>query len=377
MLKTFIVNNKSFIKPKKIKKPLLKNKTITPIKLISKNNGNKFIKKTNTTYNLKTVINKNEKDELNIFNFNKKVKNSRNININDNNNLNGLKTDCINTTINNNNSFLNATYIKTTMDTNMTKTKIAKEKENISFMNDNNTFIYFTPSTNYQSSNVKNKNKRKRIKIPKQKEKSILSYNKYTNINNNTFIIPNRLNSLINVQKNIIEPIRQKAKISYKKSMSLNKKVNIIKEKINKINIKRKSLDEKNILINKSKIKNICKLFENKIESISDKDKIKEELKKEIKKIDLKIKKVKKETNKMNINKEKIKEEIIKDKNEIVKIKQVIENINNDKKKVNAMLILLHKRIIDIKNRIKKNDEHNLYLDKSFFELNQRFQNLI
>ena len=91
MLKTFIVNNKSFIKPKKMKKPLLKNKTITPIKLINKNTGNKFIKKTNTTYNLKTVINKNEKDELNIFNFNKKVKNSRNIN--DNNNLNGLKTD--------------------------------------------------------------------------------------------------------------------------------------------------------------------------------------------------------------------------------------------------------------------------------------------
>ena len=367
MLKTLIVNNKSFIKQKKMKKPLLKNKTITPIKLIDKNTGNKFIKKTNTTYNLKTVTNKNEKDELNIFNFNKKVKNSRNIN--DNNNLNGLKTDYINTT-NNNNSFLNATYIKTTMDTNMTKTKIAKEKENISFMNDNNTFIYFTPSTNYQSSNVKNKNKRKRIKIPTQKE--IIH-----KIINNTFIIPNRLNSLINVQKNIIEPIRQKTRISYKKSMSLNKKVNIIKEKINLINIKRKSLDEKNILINKSKIKNICKLFENKIESISDKDKIKEELKKEVEKIDLKIKKVKQETNKMNINKERIKEEITKNKNEIVKIKQGIENINNDKKKVNAMLILLHKRIIDIKNRIKKNDEHNLYLDKSFFELNQKYQNLI
>ena len=372
MLKTFIVN-KSFIKPKKIKKPLLKNKTLTPIKLINKNTGNKFIKKTNTANNLKTVINKKEKDELNIFNFNKKVKNSRNIN--DNNNLNGLKTDWNNTT-NNNNSFLNATYIKTTMDTNMTKTKIAKEKENISFMNDNNTFIYFTPSTNYQSSNVKNKNKRKRIKIPKQNEKYIFPRNKSKNINN-TFIIPNRLNSLINVQKNIIEPIRQKTKISYKKSMSLNKKVTIIKEKINLINIKRKSLDEKSKLITKSKIKNICKLFENKIESISEKDKIKQELKKEIEKIDLKIKKVKKETNKMNISKEKIKEDIIKNKNELIKIKKDIENINNDKKKVNAMLILLHKRIIDIKNRIKKNDEHTLYLDKSFFELNQRFQNLI
>ena len=124
MLKTFIVN-KSFIKPKKIKKPLLKNKTLTPIKLINKNTGNKFIKKTNTANNLKTVINKKEKDELNIFNFNKKVKNSRNIN--DNNNLNGLKTDWINTT-NNNNYFLIVNYINTTIYINMIKTKIIKEK---------------------------------------------------------------------------------------------------------------------------------------------------------------------------------------------------------------------------------------------------------
>ena len=375
MLKTFFAN-KSFIRPKKIKKHFITKKTLTPIKLANKNIDNIFIKKKNTAYNLKKIINKNEKEDLTIFNFNKKVKNSRNIN--DKNNLNGLKTDFINTTSNgNNNSYLNATYVKTTTDTNMTKTKIAKEKENISFINENNnTLIYFTPSTNYQSSNVNNKNTRKRIKIPKQKEKYILSKNKKKDINN-TFIIPSRLNSLINVQKNIINPIRQKAKISYKKSMSLNKKVNKIKEKINLINIERKSLDEKNILIKKSKIKNIYKLYENKMESISEKEKIKEELKKEIEKIDLKINKLKKETNDMNINKEKMKEEIIKDKNEIMKFKKDIENINYDKKKVNAMLILLHKRIIDIKDRIKKRDEHNLYLDKSFFEFNQRFQNLI
>ena len=63
--------------------------------------------------------------------------------------------------------------------------------------------------------------------------------------------------------------------------------------------------------------------------------------------------------------------------NQILTIKQNIENIKNDKKKVNAMLVLLHKRIIDIKNRIKKHDELNLYLDKSFHELNQKFQNLV
>ena len=127
------------------------------------------------------------------MNLSKKVKNSRNIS-----NNNRLNTDYINTTNNGNNSFLNGTYIKTTMDTNMTKTKIIKEKENISFINDNNTFIYFTPSTNYQSSNVKNTNKRKRIKIPKQKENYFLSKNKPKNINK-TYIIPNRLNSLLNI----------------------------------------------------------------------------------------------------------------------------------------------------------------------------------
>ena len=372
MLKTFF-ENKSFIKPKKIKKQLICKKNITPIKLPRKKSENIFNKITKTSYNLKKVINKKENNELNIFNLSKKVKNSRNINDN-----NGLNTDYINTTNNGNNSFLNGTYIKTTMDTNMTKTKIAKDKENISFINDNNTFIYFTPSTNYQSSNVKNKNKRKRIKIPKQKENSILTKNKSKNKNiNNTFIIPNRINSLINVQQNILNPIKKRKKLFHEKSISLNKEVNKIKEKINIINNKRKSLDEKNILIIKSKIKNVYKLFENRIESISNKDKIRTELKKETEKLRLKINKKKNETNKMNINIEKIKEEIIRDKNEIIKFKKNIENINNDKKKVNAMLILLHKRIIDIKNRIKKHEEHNLYLDKSFFELNQKYQNLI
>ena len=50
--------------------------------------------------------------------------------------------------------------------------KIKKEKENISFINENNTYIYFTHTTNYKSSNVKNKNKRKRIKKKKKKNRN-------------------------------------------------------------------------------------------------------------------------------------------------------------------------------------------------------------
>lgn len=355
MLKNFI-NDNSYIKSKKTKKYFLLNKTLTPIKLIGKkSNNNIFYKKTNTTYNLKKIIHRNE-----------------NRNSND---LNRLNTDYNNISTNgNNNSYSNC--VKTTMDTNMTRTKITKEtKENLSFINDN-TFIHFTPSTNYQSSNVKNRNKRKKIKIPKQDEKYLLSKDKSKNVNK-TFIIPNRLNSLINVEENIIKPIKRKSKIFYKKSVSLNKNVNTIKDKINLINKKRKSIDEKSLLIKKSKLKNICFLFEQKIESISNKDILRVGLKKDIEKLDNKIKTLKKETNQMNINKDRIKEEIMKDKNQILTIKQNIENIKNDKKKVNAMLVLLHKRIIDIKNRIKKHDELNLYLDKSFHELNQKFQNLV
>ena len=372
MLKTFI-NDNSFIKQKKSKKYFEINRTLTPIRLISQNGSNIFNKKASTTYNLKK-LNKNGNNNSitkESFNSNKKVKNMRNIS-----DINYLNTDCNNMSNNENNSFSN--YIKTTMDTNMTKTKYPKEKEKenlSSFMNDN-TIIHYTPSTNYQSSNVKNRNIKKRIKIPKQKENLLLSKNKAKNINK-TFIIPNRLSSLISVEQNIMIPIKQKSKIFYKKTISLNKKVNSIKDKINLINIKRKSLDATNLLIKKSKLKNLYQLFGQKIQSISNKDKTKEELKNDIEKLNNKINKIKRETNNMNINKEKIKEEIIKNKNQILNIKENIENIKNDKKKVNAMLILLHKRIIDIKNRIQKHDEHNLYLDKSFFELNQRFQKLI
>ena len=79
----------------------------------------------------------------------------------------------------------------------------------------------------------------------------------------------------------------------------------------------------------------------------------------------------------ININKKRIKEELIKNKNEILNYEKLIEKIDNDKKKVNSMLISLHKRIIDIKNRIKKNNENNLYLDKSFYELSQKYKNFI
>ena len=38
------------------------------------------------------------------------------------------------------------------------------------------------------------------------------------------------------------------------------------------------------------------------------------------------------------------------------------------------MLVLLHRRIIDIKKRIEESEEHNYYLDKSFYELGLKYQ---
>ena len=173
MLKSFF-ESKSFIKPKKIKKHFILRKNVTPIKLPRKKSENIFNKKTKISYNLKKINNKKEKNnEMNIFNIRKKVKKKKNISIN-----NRLNNNYINNTKQSNNFILNQTFKKTTMNTNMTKFRIMKEKENISFINDNNTFIYFTPSTNYQSSNVKNKNKRKRIKIQKQKENTLQKKNK-------------------------------------------------------------------------------------------------------------------------------------------------------------------------------------------------------
>jgi hypothetical protein len=357
MLKA-LLNNDSFmtrnIKNTKIRKQLTLNKTLTPIKLLQYNPKNKYL-----------VYNKKEenKNDISMINRNKKIKNSRNINLN---------TDYNNLTYNSN-SIMNATtYIKTTMDTNITK----KEKENnSSFINDN-TFLCFSPSTNYQSSNIKNKSKKTIIKIPKSNGYTLNKKNK--NINNTfTFILPNRLNTLINVEQNILKPMKQKSKINYKNSIRLNKKVNNIKEKINLINMRRKSLDDKKLLIKKTKLKNLSKLFEYKIESINNIEDIKKVKNKEIENINNKINKIKKDTSIININKKRIKEELIKNKNEILNYEKLIEKIDNDKKKVNSMLISLHKRIIDIKNRIKKNNENNLYLDKSFYELSQKYKNFI
>ena len=95
MLKSFF-NNKSYIKSKKNKKCFALNRALTPIKINSKYVENTLNKKSKKDF---------ENNELNLFNLNKKVKNSRNFN--DNNNLNGLKKDYFITTNNgNNNSFL-------------------------------------------------------------------------------------------------------------------------------------------------------------------------------------------------------------------------------------------------------------------------------
>ena len=151
----------------------------------------------------------------------------------------------------------------------------------------------------------------------------------------------------------------------------------IVKENdINKINKKKKSIDNNKIKIEKLKLKNIYTLLEKQKESLYHKDNIKKE-NDEIEKMTHKIKQIKEKTKKINKEAYKLNDELIDNKNEYIEIKENIENIINDKKKVNTMIILLHKRIIDIKKRIKKKDEENYYLDKSFYELKLKYQNEI
>jgi hypothetical protein len=262
------------------------------------------------------------------------------------------------------------------------------------------------PNSQINNNNQNNKDintykliKRPKIKIPKSKSSiyknaknkklaKYLFYNQnkanfeYSNINNSnihtnnsnkTFAFPNRINILINLQNNLLNPMRKNNEIKFRDSLSLNKKINKIEESIHFISQKQKTIDNNKILIKKSKLKNIFMLLENQKESNNYKNKIEKE-NEEIEKIKEKIKKLKSQTVVMNSETIRLKTEIIEEKKEISEIKEKIEKIINDKKMANSMIILLHRRIIDIKNRINERDERNLYLDKTFYELGVKYQ---
>lgn len=333
-------------------------------------------------------------------------------------------------TYNTNNSLSYMTNLKTTIDSNITKTinnQNLKEKDNKMNYKDNSsltdsksiTFLSSSPiemrsiNPNSQIKNIDNNQnnmdintyqliKRPKIKIPKSrssiyknvknfKKKKLskyLSYNQnkinyensninnsniHTNNSNKTFAFPNRINILINLQHNLLDPMRKKNEIKFRNSLSLNKKINKIEESIHFISLKQKTIDNNKILIKKSKLKNIYMLLEKQKESNNYKNKIEKE-NEEIEKMKEKMKKLKAQTVKMNNETIEFKTKIIEEKNEISETKEKIEKIINDKKLANSMIILLHRRIIDIKKRIKEHDERNLYLDKTYYELGVKYQ---
>ena len=402
MLKT-LCHNKSFNanqKNSKITKHFLLEKTSTPIKLITKykdkiNKENNFtpnIIKTKSK-NLYSKNNNNKNIKLQILNHS--INNSRNIS-----SLNGFNNNSIFSNQNynsfqTNNSFSFATSnLKTTMDSNIAKNQHIKEKiynkQNLSSFIDTKTITFFSSSFNgWKKGKVKENNQIKNIsKIKKRPKLKIyktntnffsnikkLKKNNINDLNNNSFIIPKRIDILQNIHNNILTPIRQNTKKKYKNSISLNKKINKIEKNINIISIKQKNIDKNKITINKSKLKNIYILLEKQKESICNKDKIKTESD-YIERIKNQIKTIKNYT--LEINKEAniLNKELIKNKKELNMLKLNIVNTINDKKNVNTMIILLHKRIIDIKKRIKEHDEENNYLDKSIYEISLKYQNI-
>jgi hypothetical protein len=387
------------------------------VKLIPKNKTN-FIDNnfsTNITKEKKSnkLYLKNDKNNIKLKLLNPTKKHSRNFS-----SLKGLSPNSILEKSNNkifnsnntNNSFSITTNLKTTMDTNITKTQNIKDKinfkENSSFIDNSKTITFISSSSyglkkNINPQNKSNKKIKKRPKIKMAKNntyiftntKNNINYNKtdsnilkYSNykkasqknnekmlINNNSFIIPKRINILKNIYNNFLTPIRQNTKIKYRNSLSLNKKINKIERNINVINKEQKNIDNNKIYINRTKLKNIYKLLENKKENIYNKDKIKKE-NEEIDKIMIKIRKIKEKTVIINNTTKTLKNEYIKNKKEINVIQENINNTLNDKKNVNTMIILLHRRIIDIKKRLEEFDEQNYYIDKSFYELNLKYK---
>ena len=421
-------NNVSFIsnqKSKKISNNFNLNKTFTPVKLIpkAKSNFNENNLSTNMTKGKKLnklyiKTNKNNNIKLKLLNPTKK--NSRNFSL-----LNGFspyhiieKSDY--KSFNTNNSLSITTNLKTTMDSNITKTQYNKDKkinkENSSFI-DNKTSIIINSSygcknnINPQIKNLSNIKKRPKVKIPrsksnifiKNKNLNINNTNKIINVtnnykilnctnlkknskkinenekvinnnnNNNSFVIPKRINILKNIYNNYLTPIRHNTKIKYRNSLSLNKKINKMEKNISLINKEQKTIDNNKISIKRTKLKNIYMLLEKQKESITNKDKIKKE-KEEIDLIVNKLKNIKDKTNIINNEVNKLNKEYFKNKRHLNEMKESINNILNDKKNVNTMIILLHRRIIDIKKRIKDHDEKNHYLDKSFYELGVKYQ---
>ena len=381
------------------------------------NNDSKFNDDKNNNFNLKLQL------------LNKYNKNSRNfspLNFFDTSEI--FKKGNNYKTYNTNNSLSLITNLKTTIDSNITNTNITntniqknpnlKDKINNKEINsssiDSKTITFFSSSptgtktinpnfqmkkiNNYinKDNNINKIIKRQKIKIPKSKsniftkiKNNKIIYKNYpinininkkndisninNNINSNTFIFPNRINILINLHQNFLTPIRQKNKIKYRNSLSLNKKINKIEENIHNINLKQKSIEKNKILIKRSKLKNIYILIEKQKESINYKDKIKKE-KNDIEKILTKINTLQEKTEIIKNETKNLKSGIVETKNEINNLEENIERFINDKKKVNTMLVLLHRRIIDIKKRIEESEEHNYYLDKSFYELGLKYQ---
>ena len=437
-----ILNNDSFIQnriPKNIKNNYNYENSLTPVKLIHKD---KKITKNRSLNLTKTKLIKRDKNKFVVNPHKSELKNNqKNLKfelLNKTNNKNSrnfepyidifTKSNNYMTynTNNTNNSLSYMTNLKTTIDSNITKTinnQNLKEKDNKMNNKDNSslidsksiTFLSSSPiemrsiNPNSQIKNNNNQNnmdintykliKRPKLKIPRSKSSiyknvkikklsKYLSlnqnkiYNENSNINNNnihannsnkTFAFPNRINILIGLKQNLLTPMRKKNEIKFRNSISLNKKINKIEESIHSINEKQKTIDNNKILIKKSKLKNIFMLLENQKESNNYKNKIEKE-NEEIEKIKEKIKKLKSQTVVMNSETIRLKTEIIEEKKEISEIKEKIEKIINDKKMANSMIILLHRRIIDIKKRINERDERNLYLDKTFYELGVKYQ---
>ena len=403
MSKTLFNNNINKTN-KKISKTFMFEKTLTPIKIISKCKGNN-----NKERNLNSKITKEKNDKICFKNNKNKIKvkilnysknNSRNFSsFNDFNSHNISPMQNYSSFETTNSIISMTTNFKTSFESNITKTPKAKDKisnkRNLSSFIENNTPTFFQISINgSKKEKIKMKNislikKRPKIKISTFSNNNFVKNNRIhkhlsyqtnykklnKNVINNTnksFFIPKSKEIMKSLNLNVLTPIRKNTKLKYKNSLSLNKTINRIEKNINIINKKQKTIEKNKKSINKDKLKNLYTLLEKQRESNYNKEKIKKE-KNDIEIMNNKLKIIKERTNQINAEIKTLNDILIKRTKESNEIKENIDNALNDKKNVKKLIILLHKRIIDIKKRIKEHDEESYFLDRSFYELNMKY----
>ena len=255
------------------------------------------------------------------------------------------------------NSYSGNDYKKTkTYNPFLTNTKISEKPKNLKLNNNlsRNKNKKLQNNFNYSIGN-QSKNK--------DKEKTL----------NKSLNLPDGISTLKNICSKILVPMKISYKKKSKNSFDISKNINIIQENIEEVNLQKNIINESKKQINKTKVKNLYILIEQKKESDSNQETI-EKLKETNKFIESNIKKLKSETSDINKKIKEFQNKLNETENEISIKNELIKFSLKDRDKAKTMYILLHRRIIDLKKRIEEFDNKKRLFNKSLNEIETKFK---